>query len=165
MKFIVLIFFCELFFSCIKKKDETQNQVISINKDSLQNVLINVDKSWSDSAQIKGFNKSRLDFAADNAINMLENSMPLIGKNAISEFASSHSDSSFSIQWKALKAEVSDSGDMGFTYGSWELKTKTPKGTDTIFYGDYLTVWKKQMDNSWKYLIDGGNETPKAVKL
>ena len=91
MKFIVLIFFCELFFSCIKKKDETQNQVISINKDSLQNVLINVDKSWSDSAQIKGFNKSRLDFAADNAINMLENSMPLIGKNAISEFASSHS--------------------------------------------------------------------------
>ncbi len=165
MKFIFLIFYCVLLFSCVKKKDDTQKQVIYINKDSLQNVLINVDKSWSDSAQIKGFNKSRLDFAADSAINMLENSMPLIGKNAISEFASSHSDSSFTIQWKALKAEVSDSGDMGYTFGSWELKTKTSKGTDTIFYGDYLTVWKKQLDNSWKYLIDGGNETPKEVKL
>ena len=165
MKIIVLIFYCLLLFSCVTKKDEKQNYVSVINKDSLQKVLINVDKSWSDSAQIKGFNKSRLDFAADNAINMLDNEMPLIGKNAISAFASSHSDSSFSIQWKALKAEVSDSGDMGYTFGSWELKTKTSKGTDTIFYGDYLTVWKKQLDNSRKYLIDGGNETPKEVKL
>ena len=58
MKFIFLIFYCVLLFSCVKKKDDTQKQVIYINKDSLQNVLINVDKSWSDSAQIKGFNKS-----------------------------------------------------------------------------------------------------------
>lgn len=164
MKFLVLFFYCVLLFSCIKK-DETQNHVIAINKDSLQKVLINIDKSWSDSAQIKGFNKSRLDFAAANAINMLGNAMPLIGKNAISEYASSHSDSSFSIQWKALKAEVSDSGDMGYTFGSWELKTKTSTGTDTILFGDYLTVWKKQVDNSWKYLIDGGNDTPKEVIL
>lgn len=165
MKIIVIIFFCLFLFSCNTKKDEMQNLVITVNKDSLQNVLINIDKSWSDSAQIKGFNKSRLDFAADNAINMLDKGMPLIGKNAISDFASSRSDSLFSIQWKALKAEVSDLGDMGYTFGSWELKTKTSKGNDTIIYGDYLTVWKKQLDNSWKYVIDGGNETPKEVKL
>jgi hypothetical protein len=27
-------------------------------------------------------------------------------------------------------------------------------------YGVYVTVWKKQSDNSWKFVLDGGNDTP-----
>ena len=164
MKYLTLILLSLFFISCNQKPGENKNYLAEIHKDSLQKILINVDKSWSDSAQRKGYYKSRLDFAADNAIDLLDKEMPLIGKMAISEFVASHPDSSFTIQWKALKAVVSASGDLGCTFGSWTLKTKTKSGADTTLYGDYMTVWQKQMDNSWKYILDGGNETPGEVK-
>ena len=50
----------------------------------------------------------------------------------------------FSLQWTPAKAEVSESGDLGRTSGTYE---STMGGvTDR---GKYLTVWKKQADGSW----------------
>jgi hypothetical protein len=31
-------------------------------------------------------------------------------------------------------------------------------------YGNYMSVWKKQDDGSWKFVLDGGNTTPPPVK-
>ena len=59
---------------------------------------------------------------------------------------------------------MSSSGDLGCTFGSWTLNSKTKSGTGTSVYGDYITVWQKQPDNSWKYIMDGGNKTPEEVK-
>jgi ketosteroid isomerase-like protein len=27
-------------------------------------------------------------------------------------------------------------------------------------YSKYLTVWKKQRDGNWRYVVDGGNSRP-----
>ncbi|HTB32912.1 MAG TPA: hypothetical protein VK808_12865 [Bacteroidia bacterium] len=133
------------------------------NKDSLKTVLINVDKKYSDLSAKKGFYHARLDFLCENSVEAGTGSMPLEGSVAIEEFSKKHSDSTFSIEWKAVRAEVAASGELGYTFGGWTLKTKTKKGNDTIMYGNYITVWHKQADGSWKYVLDGGGDTPKPV--
>jgi ketosteroid isomerase-like protein len=58
------------------------------------------------------------------------------------------------ITWQPFKAEAS--GDLGYTIGNWKYQTK-----DTIMYGNYCTIWKRQQDGNWKFVFDGGNNTPK----
>jgi ketosteroid isomerase-like protein len=53
-------------------------------------------------------------------------------------------------------AEASISGDMGYTFGNWKFTKK-----DRVMYGNYSTIWKKQVNGSWKFVCDGGNITPK----
>ena len=162
MKFILLIFFVAIISSC--SEQVANNKTESIDKDSLRLVLMNIDSKWSLTSLEKGYHKSRLDFAADNAIDLLDKEMPLIGKDEIIKYTATHPDSSFSIQWNPLRAEVAASGDLGCTFGGWMMKTKTEKGKDTTMYGDYITVWQKQSDGSWKYIMDGGTATPEEVK-
>lgn len=53
------------------------------------------------------------------------------------------------IKWWPLYAGISRSGDLGFTTGAARY------GADLRFT-NYFTVWKKQPDGSWKWLIDMG---------
>ncbi len=40
------------------------------------------------------------------------------------------------------------------------MPVKDKKGEITTTYGNYVTVWKRQPDGKWKYVLDGGNTTP-----
>jgi ketosteroid isomerase-like protein len=133
------------------------------NKDSIKNVLIAADKKFCDSSLRIGFNRARMQLVSENAIESGEWSMPLEGKKAIADFNATHPDSNFKLEWKPLRVEVASSGDLGYTFGGWTLKTKTKAGHDTAMYGNYITIWQRQVDGSWKYVFDGGNDTPKPV--
>ena len=157
MRTILLITVVLFLASC--KQNSSSEQM-----DILRNSLMEADKNWSAMSAEKGYNFSRTRFAATDAINMLQGSMPLRGIKAIEEYASTHSDTGFTIHWKPIKADVALSGELGYTFGSWILETKTFHGKDTLMYGDYITVWRKLADGSWKYVIDGGNDTPGSVE-
>jgi hypothetical protein len=47
---------------------------------------------------------------------------------------------------------------LGFTYGTYSLEIKNIGHED----GTYCTIWKKDHDNKWKYVLDTGNEGLKA---
>lgn len=57
-----------------------------------------------------------------------------------------------SLAWGPEFAGVSAAGDFGFTAG--------PFNGDGAAFGYYLTVWRKQADGSWKWLFEGGVDTP-----
>ena len=57
--------------------------------------------------------------------------------------------------WEPVKAEVARSGELGYSWGNWKFVK-----TDTTFYGNYFTVWKRQKGGKWKVALDGGNSTP-----
>jgi ketosteroid isomerase-like protein len=134
-----------------------------LNKDSLRTVLINIDKGWSDLSQKKGFYKSRLEFLTENSIDLTDGKMPIEGKKAIEVYVLTHKDTTANVVWKPLRAEVAASGEIGYTFGGWTMKTANKFGNDTTIYGSYITIWHKQPDGSWKYVIDGGNSTPAQV--
>jgi ketosteroid isomerase-like protein len=67
-----------------------------------------------------------------------------------------------SLTWSPTKAELAASGDMGYTWGNFEFKTKDKEGKEETERGIYMTVWKKQKDGSWKVVADVGSPAPAA---
>ena len=135
-----------LFAACDQKQTD-------LSKQSAEEI-IQTDKAMSDEAAKNGFFKTLLSYADDSVVKPQEGMVPVIGKAALQEFWSSKPDFK-ELTWKPFKAEASKSGDIGYTLGNWKLVTK-----DTTMYGNYYTIWKKQPDGKWKFVVDGGNNTP-----
>jgi len=130
----------------------TQRQT-DLSKQSADEI-IQTDKAMSDEAAKNGFYKTLLLYADDSVVKPQEGMLPVIGKAALQNFWNSRTDFK-ELTWEPFKAEASKSGDMGYTLGNWKLVTK-----DTTMYGNYYTIWKKQTDGKWKFVVDGGNSTP-----
>jgi len=70
------------------------------------------------------------------------------------------SDTSFTLTWEPVQADVGASGDLGYTIGHWEAHYRTDKGAPASSTGRYLTIWKQQADRSWKVVQDIGVQDP-----
>ncbi len=119
-------------------------------------ILIKTDIDFAQMALEKGIREAFTYYAADEAVMMRDGSLPLFGKEEMVRDFVRHPRTGVTLSWVPVKADVS--GDLGYTFGKWEMKFE---GKDTICYGSYVTVWKKQNDGSWKFVLDGGNDTPK----
>jgi ketosteroid isomerase-like protein len=63
----------------------------------------------------------------------------------------------FSVTWEASVADVSQSGDLGYTSGAYQLSMQGPAGAPISDHGKYLTVWKKDATGAWKVVLDTFN--------
>src|SRR5215213_9439884 len=63
------------------------------------------------------------------------------------------------LTWWPTYADVSQAGDMGWTTGPFEFREKPTdeKPADT---GHFFTVWRKQPDGAWKWVLDLGIRHP-----
>jgi len=65
------------------------------------------------------------------------------------------------LTWQTTKADVSPSGDLGYTYGTYELKSGADlKQTES---GNYMRIWRKQRDGKWRVVLDLLNPIPKSA--
>jgi len=83
----------------------------------------------------------------------------VIGPKAVDEFFRAQPPGS-SLTWRPVYASVAGSRDLGFTIGESIRTLRGPSGAAVQRFGKYLTVWQKQSDGSWKFVVDGGNVTP-----
>lgn len=59
------------------------------------------------------------------------------------------------LAWEPWHAEISSSGDLGWTTGPWFFKRDSAQaGIDGS--GEYVTVWRHEAKEGWKAVIDGG---------
>ena len=83
------------------------------------------------------------------------------GKKWMIEHPLPPSDKKPLLAWQPAFAGMAQAGDLGFTTGPWESKPdindKTPSG-----YGHFVTMWKKQADGSWKFVLDLGISHPQS---
>jgi ketosteroid isomerase-like protein len=107
----------------------------------------------------KGMAESFIFYADQDVIKLNEGKFPIIGKDSLIASFPIKSPQTFILEWYPLKVEVSKSADLGYTFGNWTLTNA--KGEKS--FGNYMTVWKKQKDGSWKFVIDGGNSTPEPA--
>jgi ketosteroid isomerase-like protein len=63
------------------------------------------------------------------------------------------------LTWRPIYADVSRSGDFGYTTGPWEFRKNGPDDKE-VAHGNFITVWKKQADATWKVAIDLGISNP-----
>lgn len=64
------------------------------------------------------------------------------------------------LTWQPLEAEVATSGEIGYTWGSYEYRAPGPDGKERVGTGHYVTIWKRQPDGKWKFVLDTGNPNP-----
>jgi len=66
------------------------------------------------------------------------------------------------LAWQPILAVVARAGDLGFTTGPWQARDDINDEKPSA-YGQFVTVWKKQPDGSWKFVVDLGISHPQAV--
>jgi ketosteroid isomerase-like protein len=64
------------------------------------------------------------------------------------------------LTWAPIKGEVFGAGDFGYTTGRSVFRQKGADGKVTERRGQYLTVWRKQVDGAWKVVFDTGSNLP-----
>jgi ketosteroid isomerase-like protein len=103
--------------------------------------------------KIDGFSS----FLADNAATLRADQPVLRGKAALrQDWKPLLENKSMSLRWQPISAEISKSGDLGYTVGSYTITRKDEKGSAVQGTGKYLTVWRLQKDGSWKVEFDTG---------
>lgn len=114
--------------------------------------LIAVDKAFSALSKEKGMNYAFLAYVAKDGVMLSPNRMPLVGKSNIGILFRGD-DSNKEFTWKPLYADVAKSGELGYTYGTYQIITveNSEKGT-------YVSIWKKDSNGKWKFVLDSGNE-------
>ena len=116
------------------------------------NEMKQTDVDFANLAKEEGFRKAFLEYMAEDGILLRDNRGPIIGADAI-QYVSSINDSTFKLDWELEGGDVSTSGDMGFTYGLYTLT-----GDSTQQEGTYITVWRKDADGKWKFLLDASTQ-------
>ena len=122
------------------------------------NVLILVDMEFSKMSKENGLSEAFIFFADQDVVKLGQGSFPIVGKSKLSEAYASLDDSKMSLIWEPLKAELAKSGELGYTYGKYYFTTIDSVENTTTGY--YISIWKKQADGTWKYVLDGGAEGP-----
>lgn len=59
-----------------------------------------------------------------------------------------------SIHWHPTTVHVSQSGELGYSIGVYEMSIRGPNGQPIPDHGKYSTVWEKQADGNWKVMMD-----------
>jgi len=114
--------------------------------------LIAIDNAFSTLSKKRGMNHAFLAFVAEGGVLLSPNKMPIVGKEKINLlFQNDDSETEFS--WEPLYADVSKSGELGYTYGTYQIinAESSKKGT-------YVSIWKKDSNGKWKFIFDSGNE-------
>ncbi len=142
--FLVLI----LFLSCKNKplKEESSTAAYKLE-------LIATDKAFSEMSSASGMKKAYIEYIDSNGVLLRPENMPIIGANAI-DYLIQQDDTGYQLTWEPRHVEVANSGEMGFTYGIYAMR---PKEKDTVIYGTYTSIWRKQKDGKWKLALDSRN--------
>jgi ketosteroid isomerase-like protein len=129
----------------------------------LRQEVIDADKDFNKMAQEKGIAEAFIYYADEKVIKPSPGQQPVVGKFSLMEFYKKNPPAGYTLTWEPLRAEAS--GSLGYTFGGYTLTTKAANGNDTIQYGNYVSIWKRKKDGSWRYIVDTGNSTPGPVTL
>ena len=101
-----------------------------------------------------------LSYYADDAVEVPDGAPILQGKESIAKTMGFLDNKQNHLTWAPIGADLSASGDLGYTYGIYEFRSTGKDGKPVVAYGKYNTIWKKQRDSTWKVVLDMGNSSP-----
>jgi len=121
------------------------------------NSMIATEYNFAKSASEIGTHDSFLKFIADDGI--LFRPTPVNGKKFLNE---NNKPSNSLLSWYPDMTFVARAGDLGFTTGPWEWR-RSKTDSSALAFGNFCTVWQKQSNGEWKFVIDIGNQNDKPL--
>ena len=126
--------------------------------------LLAKDIEFSDNCVKNGINESFTRYISDDGVLLRPNHHPVVGKDSVIKLLNNKKKNNFTMRWKPSYACVAKSGELGYTYGVYELSGTAPDNTIISSNGTYVSIWKKDGSGNWKLALDSGNEGLVPVK-
>jgi ketosteroid isomerase-like protein len=117
-------------------------------KDEIQKI-IQTEKAFAQASIDKGTKNAFVEFLSKESI-IFDKSMPVNGLENWQGI-----DFKGVISWQPIVAEIAGSSDLGYIVGNYQFHNTSAEEKPNAF-GSFVTLWKKQADNSWKVAIDMG---------
>ena len=150
--YLLICFLASLLIASCRFKSGKQNKDDAAISSKIE--MMNADRQFSSMSEKKGLRNAYTEFIDSNGVLLRPGSLPMTGGDAM-DFITQSNDTSIVMTWEPKNATLSSSGDLGYTYGVYSLKRKA---VDSIIYGSYVTIWKRQPDGKWKFVLQSGNE-------
>jgi len=147
--FVIIIVASAVMCGCQSRIDTVQEQ----------KRLLETDKAFAQYSVDSGVAEAFNHFLADDAIQFSAGAPPMFGRETIYQNMKP-TERSYVLQWEPKKAEVSQSGDVGYTWGMFTVSSQDSLGKSQKRFGKYVSVWKKHTDGTWKVALDIGNQNP-----
>jgi ketosteroid isomerase-like protein len=125
----------------------------SIRPDTLKKMEADVMQAAADRGS-RGY----MSYYAEDSVELPNRGDILLGKIAIAKTIGFLDDKNNTLRWQPIGADVS--GDLGYTYGTYEFHSRDKEGKTVVEHGKYASIWKRQKDRSWKVVLDMGNASP-----
>ena len=116
--------------------------------------LMDADKAFSDLSEAKGMKNAFIDYIDSNGVMLVPEHFPIIGADAI-DYLSQSDDQAYTLTWEPTGGDVAKSGEIGYTYGVFSLRHKN---NDSVQRGTYVSIWKRQANGNWKFVLNSGND-------
>jgi ketosteroid isomerase-like protein len=152
LRFITLGLMLTLLGACLFKRKPP----VPPNMEREKLEMMDADRAFSKMSQERGMKAAFMEYVDSNGVLLRPGQLPIVGADAV-DFLSQLSDGAYTMKWEPAGAGIAKSGDLGYTYGTYEVLYKAG-GADSAFYGTYINVWQRQRDGSWKYMLNSGNE-------
>lgn len=93
------------------------------------------------------------------------NFIPTGPTNTREHFSKLPDNRDLTLRWAPFYGEVSQAGDLGYTTGPFIQENKTDGNARPALAGYYFSVWQRQIDGTWKVVVNLGTRTPDTTLL
>lgn len=124
------------------------------DKEKTRKEIFQSEKAFEKMVSEKGMEEAFYYYADENAVIKRENDTIIKGKENIRKYYNRRNTGNVTLNWTPDFIEVADCGTLGYTYGKYVYKLRKETGDTVINKGIFHTIWKKQEDNSWKFVWD-----------
>jgi ketosteroid isomerase-like protein len=114
--------------------------------------VVEAERAFAAAARTDGVNAAFLHYSAPDALVFQPG--PMLARAALA----ADPIPAIELDWWPAYAGIAASGDLGFTTGPYVIGSGERKG-----YGWYFTVWRRQPDGSWRWVLDHGPRTREAA--
>ena len=140
-----------MFSSCLFKRDRDKET----RADAFAKIeMMEADRRFSKMSEEKGMKAAFIEYLDSNGVLLRPGRLPIAGADAV-DFLMQQNDADYTMTWEPRNGVIAKSGELGYTYGIYALR---PSAKDTVIYGTYVSIWKKEKGGTWKYVLDSGNE-------
>jgi len=124
------------------------------NREKVKQEIFQTEKAFEKMSSEDGIQEAFYFFAADSAVIKRQNDTLIIGKENIKDYYSNPAFKMAKVTWTPDFIDVSESGDLAYSYGKYIWTIWSAEGDTAEFKGVFQTIWKQQPDGKWKYVWD-----------
>lgn len=128
-------------------------KVVDINKAKQE--LLEADRAFSALSVEKGMREAFGTYMTDDVVIYRGGLPPVEGRASALPLYPDNPE--IMLRWEPWFVDIAQSGDLGYTLGSYRLRVPDDNGGMQESTGSYVSIWRKQSDGSWKFVFDTGH--------